>query len=140
MVDYQKAKEAEDGWGFDPLISAQLVLPHKEGDMMAKATKRKRDSAGNLVGRKHQIPPLDSRVYEVEFIDGAVRQEIAYNVLAEHLLCEMDEEGNQYQIFKDIVDHRKHPKKAVEKADQYYTKGGRQYKKQADHHRLGAGS
>jgi hypothetical protein len=121
-------EEAEDGRGFDPLISAQLVLPHKEGDMMAKVIKRKRDSAGNLVGRKHRIPTLDSRVYEVEFIDG-VRQEIAYNVLAEHLLCEMDEEGNQYQIFKDIVDHRKHPKKAVEKADQYYTKGGRQYKK-----------
>ena len=37
-------------------------------------------------------------------------------------------EGNQFQIFKEIVDHWK-DKCAVEIADQYYKKNGRRYKK-----------
>ena len=49
---------------------------------------------------------MDSCIYEVEFLDG-VRQHIAYNILAEHLLSSEDLEGNQFQIFKAIVDHWK---------------------------------
>jgi len=120
--------EPETGRGFDPLVRAEVILPHKGGDMMAKVVGRKRDAAGNLVGRKHKLPVLDSRVYEVEFLDGE-RQEVSFNLLAEHLLSQFDEEGNQYHIFKEIVDHRKNPKKAVDKADQYFTKGNRKYKK-----------
>lgn len=62
---------------------------------MAKVIGRKRNADGILVGHAHQNPLLDSRVYEIEFFDGE-RQEISYNVLAEHLLSKVDEEGNQY--------------------------------------------
>ena len=58
---------------------------------------------------------MDTRCYEVEFLDGE-HQHIAYNVLAEHLLSGVDSEGNQFQIFKEIVDHRK-DHHAVEIAD-----------------------
>jgi len=78
------------------------------------------------VGQKHKLPVLDSCVYEVEFLDGE-RQEISFNILAEHLLSQIDEEGNQYQIFKEIVDHRKDPKRAVDKADQFFTKGKKKH-------------
>ncbi len=61
-------------------------------------------------------------------LDGE-RQEISFNILAEHLLTQIDEEGNQYQIFKEIVDHRKDEKKAVDKADQYFKKGNRKHKR-----------
>ena len=120
--------EPESGRGFDPLVRAEVILPHRGGDMMAKVIGRKRDANGNLVGRKHKLPVLDSRVYEVEFLDGE-RQEISFNILAEHLLTQIDEEGNQYQIFKEIVDHRKDEKKAVDKADQYFKKGNRKHKR-----------
>jgi len=116
-----------EGKDFDPLIRAEVILPHKEGDMMAKVLGRKRDADGNLVGCKNRVPTMDSRVYEVEFLDG-VRQHIVYNILAEHLLSGVDSEGNQFQIFKEIVDHWK-DKRAVEIADQYYKKNGRRYKK-----------
>ena len=88
----------------------------------------KRDLDGNLIGRKHHIPVLDSRAYEVEFLDGE-RQQVSYNLLAEHLLSQVDEEGNQHQLFKEIVDHQKNPKKAVEKADQLYHQNGKSFKK-----------
>ena len=127
-VDEDGYDEPETGRGFDPLVQAEVILPHKGGDMMAKVVGRKRDAAGNLVGRKHKLPVLDSRVYEVEFLDGEC-QEVSFNILAEHLLSQFDEEGNQYHIFKEIVDHHKNPKKAVDKADQYLTKGNRKYKR-----------
>jgi len=47
----------------------------------------------------------------------------------ENLLSQVNGEGNQYQIFKDIINHWKDPKHAVEKANQYFTKGGHKYKK-----------
>jgi len=118
--------EPETGRGFDPLVRAEVILPHKGGDMMAKVVGRKRDANGNLVGRKHKLPVLDLHVYEVELLDGE-RQEISFNILAEHLLSQIDEEGNQYQIFKEIVDHRKDPKRAVDKADQFFTKGKKKH-------------
>ena len=120
--------EDPDTPGFDPLVRAQVILPHKGGDMMATVMGRKRDLDGNLIGRKHNIPVLDSRAYEVEFLDGE-RQQVSYNLLAEHLLSQVDEDGNQYQLFKEIVDHRKDPKRAVEKADQMSHRGGKSFKK-----------
>ena len=114
--------------GFDPLVNAQVILPHKGSDMMAKVLGRKRNADGNLIGRKHRIPTLDSRVYDVEFLDGE-RQQISYNLLAEHLFSQMDEEGVQHQLFHEIVDHRKNPKRAVEKADQFFVKNGKRQKK-----------
>jgi len=62
--------ELETSRGFDPLIRTEVILPHRDGDMIARIIGCKRDSAGNLVGYKHKIPVLDSRVYEVEFLDG----------------------------------------------------------------------
>jgi hypothetical protein len=87
--------EDPDDRGFDPMVSAEIILPHKEGGMLAAVKCRKRDGNGNFVGRKHKNPVLNSTVYEIEFLDGE-RQEIAYNILAEHLLSQVDKEGKQY--------------------------------------------
>jgi len=95
-----------EGKDFDPLIHAEVILLHKGGDMMAKVLGRKRDADGNLVGCRNYVPTMDSCIYEVEFLDG-IWQHIAYNILAKHLLSGMDSEGNQFQIFKEIVGHRK---------------------------------
>jgi hypothetical protein len=45
---------------FDPLINAQVILAHKDGDMMTTVFGQKRDVNGNLVGHKHKVPTLDS--------------------------------------------------------------------------------
>jgi hypothetical protein len=72
--------------------------------MMAMVLGRKWDADGNLIGRKHRIPTLDSHVYKVEFLDGE-QQQVSYNLLAAHLLSQVNEEGNQYQLFNEIVNH-----------------------------------
>ncbi len=103
--------------GPEPLLYAEVFLPHGDREEIAKVIGRKRNADGNYIGRKHQNPMLDSRVFVVEFPDGD-QKDVAYNIIAEHLFSQVDEEGNQYRIFKEIVNHRK-TKRAVERSDQY---------------------
>jgi hypothetical protein len=127
--DNELDMEDPDTPGFDPLVKAQVILLHKGGDVMAMVVGQKRDLDGNLIGRKHRIQVLDSQAYEVKFLDGEWQQ-VSYNLLAEDLLSQNDEEGNQHQLFKKIgVDHQKDPKKAIEKADQLYHQNGKSFKK-----------
>ncbi len=116
-----------DGQDFDPLIHAEIILPHKGSDMMAKVLGWKPDADSNLVGHKNRIPTMDTQCYEVKFLDGE-HQHITYNVLAEHLLSGIDSKGKQFQNFKEIVDHHK-DHHAVEIANQYYKCNGCHYKK-----------
>lgn len=53
---------------------------------------------------------------------------MSYNTLAEHLFSQIDSEGNQYQIFKEIINHCK-GKGAVDKADQFMHYQGKKNKK-----------
>jgi hypothetical protein len=56
-------------------------------------------------------------VFIVKFPDGE-QKDIAYNMLAGHLYSQVDKDGNQYRLFKEIINHRK-KELAVEKSDQY---------------------
>jgi len=113
--------------GPDILLQAQVILPRGDHAAVAKVKHRKRNSDGNLVGRKHKIPTLDSRIYVCEFADGE-KVDVSYNTLAEHLFSQCDAEGNQYQIFQEIVNHRRN-KSAVDKADQMIRVGNKSTKK-----------
>jgi len=117
-----------DGQDFDPLICAEVMLPHKGGDMMVKVLGWKHDADGNLVSHKNCIPMLDTQCYEAKFLNGE-HQHIVYNVLVEHLLSGvLDSKGNKLQSFKEIVDHHK-DHHAVEIADQYYKCNSCHFKK-----------
>ena len=115
--------------GPEPFLYAEVFLPHGDRSEIAKVIGRKRNADGNYIGRKHQNPMLDSRIFVVEFPDGD-QKDIAYNIIAEHLFSQVDSEGNQYRLFKEIVNHRKN-KMAVEKSDQYRIdkRSGRREKK-----------
>jgi hypothetical protein len=66
----------------------------------------------------------------VHFLDG-YEKDIAYNVLAEHLFSQVDAEGKQYRLFKEISNHRR-DRNAIDKADQLWTtKDGRQIQKKS---------
>jgi hypothetical protein len=51
----------------------------------------------------------------VRFVDGE-EKDIAFNVLSEHLYSQVDKEGRQHRIFKEIFNHRKN-KNVLDKAD-----------------------
>ena len=76
---------------------------------------RKKNKDGLYIGRKHRLPSLDSRVFTVQFADGE-EKDIGFNVLAEHLFSQVDTEGNQYRIFREIINHRRRDS-AVAKED-----------------------
>jgi hypothetical protein len=117
--DVKLRREVKDDLvsGPDPFIGAKVYMPHGDRTEIAKVLGRKRGPDGNYIGRAHANPILDSRQFIIEFPDGD-QQDIAYNMLAEHLFSQVDEEGNQYQMFKAIIGHRR-KKDAVDKADQY---------------------
>ena len=94
-----------DADAFDAYISAQVLLPEGDGYVSGKVVTRKHDLDGNPVGVRNQNPILDTRVYNVEFPDGHV-SEYSANVIAECIYSQVDEEGRQYAILSEIVDHK----------------------------------
>jgi hypothetical protein len=61
---------------------------------------------GEAIGRAHANPLFDTRVYDVEFTDGAVERYQANNI-AENMFVQVDSEGRQYLLLQEITDHRK---------------------------------
>eukprot|EP00590_Aulacoseira_subarctica_P011644 CAMPEP_0172424146 /NCGR_PEP_ID=MMETSP1064-20121228/21716_1 /TAXON_ID=202472 /ORGANISM="Aulacoseira subarctica , Strain CCAP 1002/5" /LENGTH=1711 /DNA_ID=CAMNT_0013165931 /DNA_START=811 /DNA_END=5943 /DNA_ORIENTATION=- len=113
--------------GPDMLINAQVILPRGDRNELATVKHRKRNTDGNLIGRKHRIPSLDSRIYVCEFPDGETC-DICYNTIAEHIYSQCDVDGNRYQIFREIINHRRN-KNAIDKADQMIQVGNKIHKK-----------
>lgn len=113
--------------GPDMLINAQVLIARGDRHEMATVKHRKRNNDGNLIGRKHKLPTLDSRIYICEFQDGETC-DISYNTIAEHLYSQCDADGNQYQIFREIINHRRN-KNAIDKADQMIRVGSKTHKK-----------
>ena len=91
----------------DQYVGMELTLSRGgEGEAMhAKVKKRVRDEEGNPIGNANSNPLLDSRRYEVEYIDGQV-EELTANIFAENLISQVDEEGQHQMMMSEIMDHR----------------------------------
>jgi hypothetical protein len=61
---------------------------------------------------------MNSLVYEVEFPDGELR-EYAANILAENMLSQVDYEGHDIMLMRDIIDYKKDEDIAVLIKDKY---------------------
>ena len=97
---------------FDAYLRAEVLLPKGDSLVTGTVVGRKRDMDGNPIGRRNSNPILDSRVYDVQFPDGHVK-EFAANVIAECIYSQVDDEGNQYLMLQEIVDHKKDESAAV---------------------------
>ena len=54
----------------DAYVEMDIALPKDgEGSEFSKVKKRLWDSNGIPIGRQHESPMLDTRVYEVEYLD-----------------------------------------------------------------------
>ena len=91
----------------DQYINIQVALPNREGiPVLAKVKKRKRDSSGNPIGEPNENPILDTRIYELEFPDGATA-EYSVNTISENLFNQAGDNGWDTGIFSEIVGLRK---------------------------------
>ena len=86
--------------------------------LKAKVFAQKRDANGKPVGRAHSNPILDTHEYKVEFTDGS-RDIYMANLIAENMYSQVDEEGQQYTLMSEIIDH-KSDGKALSKDDGFY--------------------
>ena len=67
--------EADSFKDHDNFLNAEVLLSQDEEHLQAaRALKRSLDSAGNSKGNSYSNPMLDTRNYDVIFLDSAVRQ------------------------------------------------------------------
>jgi hypothetical protein len=104
---------------YDKYLSAEVLLPNMGTVTKARVVARKRDADGNPVGRAHSNPLLDTREYEVEFVDGATDVFTA-NTIAECMYSQVDDEGHSQMLLSEIIDH-KSDGSAVRKDDGFET-------------------
>ena len=98
---------------FDAYLTALVLLPCGGELLMAQVVGQKRDANGNPVGQAHSNPILDTCKYEVKFTDGS-REIFMANLIAENMYSQVDEEGQQYTLMSEIIDH-KSDRKALSK-------------------------
>ena len=116
----------------DNYIGAEVTLPLGEHYMTGRVTGRKANADGSAYGRANANPILDTRVYEVEFEDGAVA-EFSANTIAENMWAQCDSEGRQFLLMDEIIGHRKN-KEAVDAKDGFLEKRGRKYRRKTTKH------
>lgn len=121
MIEEQRA-DADDHADLDKYIGAQLLLDVGGDTITGRVIKRARGADGSRIGRPHKNPLFDSRAYIVEFPDGSVEEYMA-NVIAENMYSQVDEEGRQFELMKEISEH-KHDESAISKADGFVASRG----------------
>ena len=90
----------------DTYLNMELALPRdSDGPEYARVTKRLRDANGLPIGTANDNPILDTRVYEVEYLDGH-KAALTANAIAENMYSQVDKEGHRIALLDEIVDHR----------------------------------
>jgi len=90
----------------DLLINAEVLLPRGEKMQLAKVSKRVRDANGKLISSHDNDPILNTSLYEVEFLDGAVKQ-YAANIITENMYAQVDANGQTHTLLESIIDFGK---------------------------------
>ena len=102
----EERPEDDDEEAIDKYLNVELILDLGSTDeRRGRVVKRSRGLDGEPIGRAHSNPLLDTREYEVEFTDGTKEKYMA-NVIAENMFAQVDDEGKQYLMLKEIVDHK----------------------------------
>ena len=76
-----------------------------DGPDFAKVVNRLRRKYGLPIGRVHNNPIMDTRMYEVEY-KNVYKVSMASNAIEENMFSLVDGEGNFHVLFQEIVNHR----------------------------------
>ena len=121
LFDNPEVLEADDTFdpdSYDTYLNMEVSFDRGgEYPEHARVTKRLRDTNGNPIGKANNNPILDTRMYELEFVDG-YKQAVSANLIAENMFATVDEEGHRHLLLDSIIDTRKSAE-AVDKADAF---------------------
>lgn len=105
--DVVEADVEFDPDAFDHYLNAEVAIDRgSEYPQLARVRKRLKDHRGYPIGTAHSNPILDTRMYEVEFMDGS-KQALAANLIAENMFATVDEEGHRHMLLDAILGCRK---------------------------------
>ena len=110
VISDESIREIDEDYSadtFDDYLSMVVGLPRGDDNALhqAKVKERVKDEDGIPIGKRNNNPLMDSRMYEVEFLDGSI-EILTANIIAENLLAQVDSEGHRQLLLKEIVDHR----------------------------------
>jgi len=104
--DSPKILDMDDFEDVDQYIGMEVCLPLNGEYMTAGTVVSRAISDGKVKGRFDKNPILDTRIYDVKFPDGSIKQYSA-NIIAQNMYSQVDEDGYRYQLLESIMDHRK---------------------------------
>jgi hypothetical protein len=81
-------------------------LKLRKGPTRATVKRRVTNYDGNLIGRAHKNLLLHTQMYELEYDNGKVHRFMA-NAAAKNIYSQMDSEGRQSVIIREIIGHQK---------------------------------
>ena len=134
MISNNKLKDADETFTPDIYVmylNMELAIP--QGDSLeprlARVTKRLKDANGLPIGLANENPILDTRMDEVEYLDGE-RMSLAANNIAENLFAQIDDDGNHQVLMDEIIGHRSN-EHAIKQQDTFIvTKTGTKRRKE----------
>ena len=85
----------------------EISLPRGQDStpIAAHVKQRATGDDGKLLGRAHNNPLLDTRQYEVQFVDGH-KEVLTANIIAENPIAQVDKDGHRQRMLSEIIDHR----------------------------------
>jgi hypothetical protein len=87
---------------WDNLIKAEILLQQGDKMQLGEVIRRSVDDSGKTIGTYSDNPKMNSIIYEVEFNDGELK-EYAANILAENMLSQIDDEGQNILLMRMAV-------------------------------------
>jgi hypothetical protein len=90
---------------YDQYVGASVQLSIGDKVQTGKVTRLKGGPVGVARGKASANPILNTRTYNVEFLDGR-SEEYTDNVIADNRYAQCDEEGNQLIMLQYIVEHK----------------------------------
>ena len=139
ITSNEEVKEDDDRFTpdtYDMYLNMELVLP--QGDSLeprlARVNKRLKDANGIPIGTADDNPLLDTRMYEVEYLDGD-RASLSANYIAESLFAQVNNEGIQQVLMQEIINYRTNGQE-VKQQDAFITTRQRDHKRLGDPYRM----
>ena len=120
--------DPEGDYVMDLMLNAEVLLPKGDKQELATVVSHKRDVNGWPIGHYNANPLLDSREYAVKFRDGS-EDTYNMNILVDALYSQVDNDGNQFYIFRDLVGHRAKQGVAITKDNMFIGQGSRRMKR-----------
>ena len=132
VISDNEVKEADETFTpdvYDTYLNMELAIP--QGDslkpMLARASKRLIDANVLPIWLDNENPILDTRMYEVQYLDGEKTSLVVSNI-AENLFAQINDDGNCQVLMDEIIGHRSH---AVKQQDTFInTKTGTKRRKE----------